>query len=181
MAELILFANAAVESEDNRVIGGLAVPFDKDSSPAEFGGETYIHQFKRGAFTRSIKERLGKIRLYAEHNRQNLPVGKAMELTETDEGLQARFQVADTAAGNDALQLVRDEFVNGFSVGVSPIQFREEEGRLIHLESRIDEVSLTAMPSFETATASAFSETTRCIHPDIARRRLRLLESEILS
>lgn len=176
--QIVCFAASTVDS-DGRIIGGLAVPFDRDSSPTMFGGDLRIHQFKRGAFSRSIKERLGKIRLHVEHERRQLPIGKAVELTEADDGLRSRFEIADTSAGNDALTLVRDGFVNGFSIGVSPITFREDGERIIHLEARIDEVSLVAAPAFEGASASAFSTATSGIHPDIARRRLRLIEMDL--
>lgn len=173
------FASEPVESEsDNRVIGGLAVPFGTDSSPTLFDGEPRIHRFERGAFARSIKERFAKIRLKIEHEHKQLPIGKPLELTETDEGLFSRFEIANTAMGNDALTLVRDGFVDAFSVGISPLRWTDDGERVIHGESRVDEVSLVSSPAFAEATAQAFSTTSQGMHPDIARRRLRLLESE---
>lgn len=174
------FASDPIESGDNRVIGGLVVPFDKPSKPVLLDGVPRIHSFTRGAFARTIKERLAKIRLHVEHEQKSLPVGKALEFREEGDGLHSRFEIANTSLGNDALTLVRDDYLTSFSVGISPIQFREEGERIIHLESRIDEVSLVSSPAFEGATAQAFSTTASSgLHPDIARRRLRLYALEL--
>lgn len=167
-------------SVDGRRIGGLAVPFGVDSPPRPWkNGGNVRHRFAFGAFSRSIAERGEKLRLFVGHDTSRLPVGRAVELAETQDGLRAVFELAEGPAGDEALQAVRTGLATGFSVGVDPIRFDEDGDRITHTETRLREISLTAMPAFEGATAAAFAEdapATLSHHEAAARLRLAELD-----
>jgi len=145
--EVRTFSLALEEREDGdgRTLSGLLVPYDTE---AQIG--SYVETFRRGSFTDADPT---KVPLLAQHGRDELPIGRATTLTDTDVGLQAEFRVSKTAAGDDVLQLVRDGAVRGLSVGFVPIENRwnEQRTRVDRLRARLVEASVTAFPAYDGA------------------------------
>ncbi|WP_169812633.1 phage major capsid protein [Nocardia acidivorans] len=135
---------------DGRTIYGRVVPYGEPAEIRE-SGVTYTERFAPGAFSRSIAERGGKVRLFAVHETRRLPIGRATELTEQADGLYGSFAVAATREGDDALELVRSGIVDAFSIGFRPIRQRHESGVTVRTEAALIEVSLVGMPAYEGA------------------------------
>lgn len=137
---------------EGRTIEGLAAPFN---SPAEIRDAygSYSETILPGAFTRTIQERAGKIKLLASHDRQSFPLGNIPRLYEDDLGLRMEAQVANTTAGNDALTLIREGVATGLSIGFNVVRQEWDEdytARTIS-EIRLAEISLVAEPAYAAA------------------------------
>lgn len=142
---------------EGRTIHGLAVPYGQTTTVSDSPtGAPYEERFVRGAFARSIDQRADKVKLLVNHQmRERLPIGRSMRLEETDAGLEVEFLVANTRDGDEALALVRDGVVDGFSVGFAPVKHhRTKDGVLERTEAALREVSLTAFPAYAGATVA---------------------------
>lgn len=146
---------------ENRIIEGLALPYNR---VAEQGGIKF--QFEPGALQWDA-DNPGRVKLLRDHD-YTQPLGRAIQLRDTPDGVLARFKVARGRAGDEALELAEDGVLDGFSVGVDfdPRKDARPDARdrTIQRVRRADwrETSLTAMPSFDDArvTRVAASRTT---------------------
>ncbi|MFF0501622.1 HK97 family phage prohead protease [Nocardia aobensis] len=165
-----------------RTIHGLAVPFGEVTEVRDSYGPPYKETFVRGAFTRTIAERGNKLRLLAQHDGRSFPIGTPVSLAETDAGLAVAFRLSRTSAANDALELVRDGTVTGFSIGFVPIRDRVVDGVTQRLEVSLREVSLVAEPAYGGAqvagirSAQPSHNTSRVITAENAARRYAFLK-----
>jgi len=143
---------------DGRTVGGLVVPYDTPTEIREMSG-TFTETFRPGAFAKSIAERGKKTKLFAEHGHkvQSLPIGRATDLVETRNGLNGEFYISRTAAGDDALELVRDGALDAFSIGFEPVkdEWSRDRSSVERVESRLWEVSLVGIPAYENALVSS--------------------------
>lgn len=138
---------------EGRTVYGLAVPFDEPTPIRDRMG-TYDEIFRMGAFTETIRERGDRVKFLSNHNREILPIGKAIMLREDPAGLIGEFEVADTPAGNEVLELVRMGALDALSIGFAPIQSIGREGRDPVVERtavKLMEVSAVAFPAYEGA------------------------------
>ena len=133
---------------DRRIIEGLILPYN---AVADQGG--YRFQFERGSLQYSETSRVKLLRDHDMHQ----PLGKAVKLHDKASGMYARFSVARGVEGDRALELAEDGVLDGFSVGVdfdlaadTSLDRRDKNLRRVH-RSDLREVSLTPMPSFDTA------------------------------
>jgi phage head maturation protease len=70
------------------------------------------------------------------------PLGKLIDITATDQGLEATFKLAKTFAADDALEEAATGLRDGFSVGVKIDEWKNEDGVLMdHQSSSLQEVS----------------------------------------
>ncbi|MFD2028962.1 HK97 family phage prohead protease [Promicromonospora aerolata] len=172
---LLLYRNALLRADgDGRTIHGLAVPFDVETEVSDGFGR-YRERFAPGAFARSIAQRGSKIKLLANHDSRVFPIGRATSLEERSDGLHAAFTVADTVAGNEALELVRSGTVDSFSVGFAPVSERQDGNVVVRTEVALREVSLVAFPAYPDALVAGIRSATRTLSVDLAARRLDLL------
>lgn len=89
--------------------------------------------------------------LRLEHDRTR-PLGRAIELADTPQGMTGTFRIAATAAGNDALVEAADGLRDGLSVGVEVLESSlDADGTLVVLAARMDEVSLVTHPAIQSA------------------------------
>lgn len=149
----ILYRTAELSAGTGRTVFGLCVPYGVQAD-VDDGEGPYREQFEYGAFSRSIAERGSKIKLLANHDYRQFPVGKAVELNEQRDGLHASFEIANTRAGDDALELVHSGMVDGFSVGFRGIRHRQVGGVTVRIEAALNEVSLTAYPAYSSAAVA---------------------------
>jgi HK97 family phage prohead protease len=100
------------------------------------------------------------VKLLLEHERTK-PLGKLIDITATDTGLEATFRLAKTFAADDALEEAATGLRDGFSVGVKINEWKNEEGVLRIMSSSLQEVSLVTEPAINSARVSeiAASET----------------------
>jgi len=141
---------------DGRTVGGLVVPYDSPAEIRERSG-SYMESFRPGSFAKSLAERGTKIKLWAEHAHDRFPIGRSRNLLETRSGVQGEFYISRTAAGDDALELIRDGTVDSFSVGFEPIidEWSRDRSSVARVEARLWEVSLTGIPVYQDALVSS--------------------------
>jgi len=159
---------------DGRTVYGVVVPYGIVAE-VDDGRGPYREQFEPGAFSRSIGERSAKIRLFINHDsRTRLPIGRATDLQERHDGLHGAFVVSRTAAGDEALTLVRDGVVDAFSVGFRPIRERSDAGIVKRTEAALREVSLVGMPAYAGALVGGIRSAVPHLSPEDAARRLEI-------
>ena len=100
------------------------------------------------------------VKLLLEHERTK-PLGKLVDITATDTGLEATFRLAKTFSADDALEEAATGLRDGFSVGVKINEWKNEEGVLKIMSSTLQEVSLVTDPAIDSARVAevAASET----------------------
>ena len=100
------------------------------------------------------------VKLLLEHDRTR-PIGKLMDITADENGIEATFKVAATIAGDDSLLEAAEGLRDGFSVGVKINEWENEEGVLKIKSSTLQEVSLVTEPAIDSARVQevAASET----------------------
>jgi len=154
-----------------REITGVVVPFD---SPTQIGD--YTETFRRGAFARTIAERGSRVKLLFAHDTAR-PLGRAVSLVEEKRGLVGTFKVANTAAGNDALELVTSGAIDSFSVGFQPVvdEWSRSRDTVTRLSVKLLETSLVTLPAFE----GALIESVRSLQDYNPRRDPRIIRARL--
>lgn len=144
-----------------------SVPFAvKAADPAADGGgweiaglastwwgepDAYNDVVAPGAFADSIAARSTK--LLFEHM---VPIGKQLELAETDAGLFGRWSVVDTTAGTDAYKLAKAGVLDSLSIGYVPLEWETRaDGVRVLQKVELYEVSAVAIPANESAVITA--------------------------
>ena len=142
-------------SATGRTIHGIVAPFNTYAMVHDTKGPSrpYEERIAPGAFTRSIRERGHKVVLVHEHLHQTtMPIGKATKLEERGQGLYAEFTVARTDRGEEALQLVKDGIMTGFSIraGIGRSK-NDSRTQVTRHELALADVSLTTSPVYDSA------------------------------
>jgi Escherichia/Staphylococcus phage prohead protease len=139
---------------ETRLITGVVAPYDAVSYLAgDPAGERVI----RGAFTKSIKERGGKIPLCVAHNHA-APIGISRSWNDDDDGLTGVFYVKPGDRGDEALYDAREGILSDMSVGFHALpgrQTRDAEGVLEIREAKLGEVSLVIYGAYTGARVLA--------------------------
>lgn len=141
-----------------RVISGLAVPYGMVGVK---GGQKF--RFNPGSLQFS---EVSRVKHYRDHV---TPIGRALSLVETAEGMHVQLSVVEGAAGDELLALAQGGVYDGLSVGVD---FDEDpragdvsmgkDGVFDVHRADLREITTTPMPAFDTArvTSVAASRTT---------------------
>ena len=121
--------------ESGEFSGYAAVVGNKDS-----GGDI----IEKGAFSKTIREDFGRIKILSQHTDCELPIGKPLELREDDKGLFIRGKISDTAKGRDIQTLMKDGVLNELSIGYDAVEFDydSEQGVRRLKEIKLWEVSI---------------------------------------
>jgi len=93
------------------------------------------------------------VKLLLEHDRTR-PIGKLIDITADESGIEATFKVAATIAGDDSLLEAAEGLRDGFSVGVKINEWKNEDGVLKIKSSSLQEVSLVTEPAIDSARVS---------------------------
>jgi HK97 family phage prohead protease len=135
---------------NKRTISGKIVTWDEQGSTS--AGMTVFEKDSID-FSKPVK-------LLLEHERTK-PLGKLIDITATDTGLEATFRLAKTFSADDALEEAATGLRDGFSVGVKINEWKNEEGVLRIKSSTLQEVSLVTDPAIDSARVAevAASET----------------------
>ena len=134
--------------DDSRTIKGLVVPWSAISSPK--GGKQY--RFAR----ESIKAVAAKFIKFFEDHSPAKHFGRAVDMTETDAGLEMTFKVNPGAEGDRILASAKSGAKTGLSVGV---EFDESDtqpdpeypGAFLVKLANLFEVSLVERPAYDNA------------------------------
>jgi HK97 family phage prohead protease len=131
----------AADSE-RRIISGRIVTWNEEGNTS--AGRT---MFKAGSIAPK------NVKLLLEHDRTR-PIGRVIEMSETPNGIDAKFKIANTTAGSDALEEAQTQLRDGFSVGISVDAWDNKDGVLVVSAGKLDEVSLVADPAIDSARVS---------------------------
>jgi hypothetical protein len=97
------------------------------------------------------------------------PVGLVTSRTETPEGMLFTAKIADTPAGNEALQLAKEGVLDNVSVGVDVVtSSRAEDGTMIITSAIWRELSLVPIPAFSGATITDVAASANTTPDDIS-------------
>jgi len=126
-----------------RTISGTIVSWDEKGITS--AGATV---FEKGSidFSKPVK-------LLLEHDRTR-PIGKLIDITADDKGIEATFKIAGTIAGDDSLLEAAEGLRDGFSVGVVVDDWDAAKGVMRVKASKLVEVSLVAEPAINSARVS---------------------------
>jgi len=148
-----------LEHREGRIVEGCCVPYGEASrvaDPPEF--VPYYETFEPGCFRRQLRA-AQRIELLYEH-RTSLAdsIGVCRELHEEATGLFGTFSIHRGAFGDQALELVREGILPGFSIGFVD-RFRQwkrtNEGTVIRTNCHLENVSLTRSPAYVGAVVTA--------------------------
>jgi HK97 family phage prohead protease/HK97 family phage major capsid protein len=90
------------------------------------------------------------VKLLLEHDKTR-PLGKLIDITANDQGLEGTFKLAKTFAADDALEEAATGLRDGFSVGVMVDAWDNKDGAMVISKSSLAEVSLVADPAISSA------------------------------
>ena len=99
------------------------------------------------------------VKLLLEHQTTK-PLGKLIDITATDTGLEATFRLAKTFRADDALEEAATGLRDGFSVGVKINEWKNVEGVLRIQKSSLQEVSLVSEPAIDSARVNEVAAST---------------------
>ena len=138
-----LSIDAAADDKPTRTITGLAVPWNVTTTDS-------LGQKVR--FERNSLPEDGRAPKLAENHDLGRIVGIVTERVSTEQGLMFTAKIAETSAGNDALELLKMGAIDAVSVGVQPTKYKHgKDGTLIVEAGSFHELSLVAVPAFEDA------------------------------
>jgi HK97 family phage prohead protease len=112
----------------------------------------------RGAFTRSLQESGSRVVLLNQHDVTE-PIGKPVELRETDSGLYLRGRLSRTRKADEVWTLMTDGILDGLSIGFNAKDTYNEvrDGETWRHISDLDlmEISLVTFPADALARVTA--------------------------
>ena len=154
---------------------------------ATFDTGKFVERLGKSVFDKSIQERGRNIPLMHGHDRDNFPIWRSASWEKDPMGLIADFEVAPTDRAREALNLAKDGYVTGFSVGFVPVRNEETklDGRrhITRVEAKLDHVALLTAPTApaygeaQLIAARAFDPDDKTQAPRLARWR-HLLDAE---
>jgi hypothetical protein len=138
-------------STDERIVGGLAVPWNETSylTPDPKG-----ERFLPGSLTRTVKARGDRLKLFmGRHGHDMIPVGRAVSLDARHaDGLYTTWRIANTPAGDQTLEEVREGLLDSFSIGFRTVRAqRGADGAREIVEAELGEVTLLPTGAYDGA------------------------------
>ena len=151
---------AAAGETPTRTISGVAAPYGISATVAD---GTSV-QFAPGSLP--LDGKAPKLFMYHDSSQ---PVGLVTSRTETPEGMLFTAKIADTPAGNEALQLAKEGVLDNVSVGVDVVtSSRAEDGTMIITSAIWRELSLVPIPAFSGATITDVAASANTTPDDIS-------------
>lgn len=136
------FAASPVVNEETRTVTGIAVPWNETA--LNIFGETT--QFAKGAFAGADLPQV-----FYQHENHSTPIGRVESYKETDEGLEVSVRLATTPKADEIYSLLKEGFLDSFSVGIIPQESRDEDGITLHTKVDFRELSIVNRPAFSGA------------------------------
>jgi HK97 family phage prohead protease/HK97 family phage major capsid protein len=133
----------AEASEGRREIFGIAAPY---------GVEAVVSDGTRVMFEQGALPEDGPAPKLIESHDLGQIRGLVTERRNTDSGMEFTAKIAATAAGNDALELVKMGAIDSVSVGVTPTKWTMKGDLMVIQAADWQELSLVAIPAFSGAT-----------------------------
>ncbi len=130
---------------ERRVISGLVAPYGEVGHTS--AGPVV---FERGSI--SIPDAT-KIKLLSQHQ-QDKPVGRAIQFSDSTDGVYGSFKLSSSTRGQDALVLAQENLVTGLSVGVDVTASKPMGDYLLVTAAVLKEVSLVESAAFSSASVT---------------------------
>lgn len=147
------FKTVEFEVEDYDEEQGIFVGHASVFSNVDSGGDVV----EPGAFTKTIAEGVGRVKILFGHNESILPIGIPIELREDAKGLYMRAKISDTTLGRDVKTLIKDKVLFELSIGYDPIVFDYDTDGIRHLrEVKLWEISVVTWAMNEQATITGY-------------------------
>ena len=126
-------------------IKGTVIPYGAPGRTS--GGALKIHA---GAVT--VPADIGRVKLLRDHSTEPgwKPVGRAIDMTETEDGLEMTFEIGDTEDGRTALADIEAGIRDALSVELIDTEVRGDE----LTRGILTAVALVPIPAFEDARIS---------------------------
>jgi uncharacterized protein len=146
-------------TDEGRVIIARALSYGMPYRVSDDGGGSFYEEtWRAGVFTKSIKERAGRIPLLTWHDRRKLPIGATVGMEDSSSDFIFRAKVSRTRDGDEALELIRDGALTGVSVGARVLQQRRQpNGGVERLEAALLEISLAPAPFVQMPDAGVLA------------------------
>lgn len=108
---------------------------------------------KKGAFTKTIKER-GSVPILWQHDEKQ-PIGSGV-LTDSDDGLVIKGQLSlGVRRAKEAYELLKDKVISGLSIGFQTMKDEMKDGSRLIKEAKLWEVSVVTFPMNTDAVVSS--------------------------
>ncbi len=147
------YKTIAFEVEDYDEEEGIFSGYGAVFSNIDSGGDI----IEPGAFTKTIAEGTGRVKILSGHNDTLLPIGVPVELREDAKGLYMRGKISDTALGRDVKTLIKDGVLGELSIGYDPVVFDYDESGIRHLrEVKLWEISVVTWAMNEQAVITGY-------------------------
>ena len=145
---------------DGRILYGPLIPWGIEARVLD-RGRMVVETFARGALADADPAR---VPLTVRHpvDAQQLPIGVGVELEERDDAAWGAWHVSRTTAGDEVLELAKDNVPLGLSIG-----FREVEGgsrwsadrrRVVRTRALVDHVAVVRTPAYVGAGVAGVRE-----------------------
>ena len=107
---------APLEAKEGRIVEGCCVPYGEAAKVCDDGGVPYYEVFEPGAFRKQLRA-ASRLELRYEH-RDDLAsaIGVCRSLHEEASGLFGAFAIHRGAFGDQALELIHEGILPGFSI-----------------------------------------------------------------
>ena len=162
---------AAAGDAPKRQISGLAAPYNVSATVSSNDRV----QFAPGSLP--VDGKAPKLFMYHDSSQ---PVGLVTSRTETAEGMMFTAKIAETTAGNEALQLAKEGVLDNVSVGVNVIDsYQAEDGTTIITSASWEELSLVPIPAFSSAIISSVNASAETIPDTIPEQEPIVEESPV--
>jgi len=148
-----------LEETEGRMVEGCVVPYGEPAQVVDDEGTLpYWEVFEPGAFGKQLRA-ANRVELDYEH-RDDLgsSIGICRSLREEASGLFGAFKIHAGAFGDQALELVREGILPGFSVLFSDryrVWQRSAEGTVLRRSCELHKVSLCRAPAYASALVTA--------------------------
>jgi len=140
MMHLTFSADIQAADEESRILAGQIVPFGK---PGNTSAGKVI--FAEGSFVELDPK---NVKLLLEHDGTK-PIGRAMEFSITENGIDGKFKVSKTTRGTDTIIEAQDGLRTGFSVGANVLDYEvSKDGVMTVMAAELLEVSVVSRPAF---------------------------------
>jgi HK97 family phage prohead protease len=137
---LTFSAEIQAADEESRTLAGQIVPFGKPGNTS--AGKVV---FAEGSFVELDPK---NVKLLLEHDGTK-PIGKAVEFSITESGIDGKFKVSKTTRGTDTIIEAQDGLRTGFSVGASVLDYEvAKDGTMTVTAAELIEVSVVSRPAF---------------------------------
>ena len=141
------------ELEDIDTESGVFSGYGAVFSNIDSGGDI----IEPGAFTKTIAEGVGRVKILSGHNESLLPIGVPLELREDAKGLFLKAKISDTTLGKDVKILIQDGVLCELSIGYDPVTFEYDTEGTRHLkEVKLWEISVVTRAMNEEAVITDY-------------------------